>query len=248
MDRTDGCKVVRGWCLISMALLMSACNTTDTTRPAETETVAATDGPYMPRQIRMVNPAYPVESIRSCQGGSATVNFFIDSGGVPRDIQIVHSDPPGLFDDYVYVAVRRWRYAQPPADYPIDRRYQQKVSFHDTCALKENLEENADKIKVVSPGNPEDRVCGSGSLTMTFVITEAGETADMRISDSDMPVFYDALIMQMFRKMKWQQRIVDGVPVARKATFRTSLPAEREDCLNFFDEIADQYKSQLREQ
>lgn len=246
MDRTAGCSVARGWCLIGMALLMSACNTIDTTRPAETKAIA-TEGQYIPRQIRMVNPAYPVESIQNCQDGSVTVNFFIDSGGVPRDIQIVHSEPPDLFDDYVYVAVRRWRYAQPPADYQIDRRYQKKVNFHDTCALKQNQEANEDKIKIASSGKPGSRVCGSGSLTMTFVITETGETADIRISDSDMPVFYDALIMQMFRKMKWQQRIVDGVPVARKAKFKTSLPAEREGCLDFLGEIADQYKSQLRD-
>ena len=247
MSLAEAYKGARGYCLIGMILLVSACNTANTTHPIETKAVTA-DGSYVPRQIRMVNPAYPVEAIKNCQGGSLTVEFFIDSKGVPRDIKIVRSDPPGLFDDYVYVAVRRWRYAQPPDDYPLDRRYQLPVNFHDICALKENQEENADKIKVVAPGRPEDRVCGSGSLTMTFVITEAGETADIRISDSDMPVFYDALIMQMFRKMKWQQRIVDGVPVARKATFRTSLPAEREDCLGFLGEITDQYKSQLRDQ
>jgi TonB family protein len=38
------------------------------------------------------------------------VHYTIDINGVPRDVRVVESTPPGVFDGAALDAVTRWRY------------------------------------------------------------------------------------------------------------------------------------------
>jgi protein TonB len=53
-------------------------------------------------------PTYPPAARKL--SGSVIVQYTIDINGVPRDVRVVESNPPGVFDGAAVDAVTRWRY------------------------------------------------------------------------------------------------------------------------------------------
>ncbi len=62
------------------------------------------------KRLRYVAPEYPSRALSLGKSGQVTVGFTIDASGATRDIHVISSDPPRLFDDAATEAVRRWRY------------------------------------------------------------------------------------------------------------------------------------------
>ncbi|RME35089.1 MAG: energy transducer TonB [Gammaproteobacteria bacterium] len=56
-----------------------------------------------------------------------------------------------------------------------------------------------------------------GSVTVEFTITPEGEVADPEIVKADPPKIFDRAVLRAIRKWKFQPKIVDGKPVARRA-------------------------------
>lgn len=65
------------------------------------------------KRIRYTAPQYPNNALIDRIAGSVTVQFVVDKRGDTRDVRIVESDPPGVFDRAVTEAVRAWRYRPP---------------------------------------------------------------------------------------------------------------------------------------
>jgi protein TonB len=83
-----------------------------------------------PRLTHLVAPTYPPEARAHNLGGSVTVQFTIDINGVPREVRVVKSTPPGVFDRAAIDAVTRWRY-QPVLinGNPMEVTKQQSIHF-----------------------------------------------------------------------------------------------------------------------
>jgi TonB family protein len=63
------------------------------------------------KQTRSAAPEYPQSALAHQIAGSVLLTYTVDSGGVPRDVHVIESTPPGVFDASAVTAVRRWRYA-----------------------------------------------------------------------------------------------------------------------------------------
>ncbi|MBS7458965.1 energy transducer TonB [Coralloluteibacterium stylophorae] len=71
--------------------------------------------PQVPTLLSSVEPRYPQRALRRRIEGRVEVAFTIEPDGVIGDIDIVRSEPEGVFDTAVVQSLRRWRYAPPGA-------------------------------------------------------------------------------------------------------------------------------------
>lgn len=64
---------------------------------------------------RYVEAAYPRTAAAMRRSGWVEVGFRVDADGRPRDLRVLAAEPAGRFDAAALAAVRRWRFAPPPA-------------------------------------------------------------------------------------------------------------------------------------
>ncbi len=77
-----------------------------------------------------VEPVYPPRALRAGIEGSVTVEFTIDTSGAVKDIEVVNADPPGVFEQAVMQAIRRWKFAPEMVDgKPVEKRARQDIKF-----------------------------------------------------------------------------------------------------------------------
>ena len=62
------------------------------------------------QRTRYVAPEYPDRALNDRVGGSVTVQYTVDKKGYTRDLQVIESTPPGVFDRAATNAIARWRY------------------------------------------------------------------------------------------------------------------------------------------
>ncbi|MBS0580045.1 MAG: TonB family protein [Proteobacteria bacterium] len=63
------------------------------------------------RRTRSPAPDYPESALAQHIAGSVLVQYTVDVNGETRDIKVLESSPPGVFDRAATNAIRRWRYA-----------------------------------------------------------------------------------------------------------------------------------------
>ncbi len=68
------------------------------------------DRPFPGRPIKTVAPRFPAKAVESCLKGYVELELLIDSNGYVAHIQVVGSDPPGVFEQAAVNAAARWRY------------------------------------------------------------------------------------------------------------------------------------------
>ncbi len=71
------------------------------------------------KKTRNVSPEYPPRALADKIAGAVTVEFTVTTSGEPRDIRVVESTPPGVFDRSALNAVRRWHWESPPVEIPM---------------------------------------------------------------------------------------------------------------------------------
>jgi TonB family protein len=62
------------------------------------------------RKVRNVAPVYPFVAEQLGRSGVVEMQFTVETDGSVGDIQVVHADPPGMFNAAAIAAVRQWRY------------------------------------------------------------------------------------------------------------------------------------------
>lgn len=58
-------------------------------------------------RVYRVTPAYP-SGLTAPVSGAVTLAFDLDAGGVPSNVKVVKSAPPGVFDTAAIVALQQW--------------------------------------------------------------------------------------------------------------------------------------------
>lgn len=61
-------------------------------------------------RIIAVEPVYPESARLDGVEGRVIIEYVIDEQGIPVDLRIVESTPPGVFDQAARQAVSAWRY------------------------------------------------------------------------------------------------------------------------------------------
>jgi protein TonB len=67
------------------------------------------------QRTRYVAPEYPDRALNDRVSGDVTVQYTVDQKGRTRDVRVVQSNPPGVFDRAAIDAISRWHYR--PAKY-----------------------------------------------------------------------------------------------------------------------------------
>lgn len=126
------------------------------------------------RNIAVTMPDYPVEALKNKIVGKVLFEFGLDEKGAPKNLEIVSSEPPGIFDESVKKALTSWRYLpnmKAPCNVAVSRAQQQiwleiqegepRISMSKVLNLpdiKEVLDPNSndrDAAQLV-PGNVDD--------------------------------------------------------------------------------------------
>jgi protein TonB len=101
--------------------------------PAATQPVAGPDLVALAaklQRIRYVAPEYPDSALNDHVGGSVTVQYTVDKKGYTKDVRVVESTPPGVFNRAAMDAISRWRYR--PAKYngqPVEVPVRTRIRF-----------------------------------------------------------------------------------------------------------------------
>jgi protein TonB len=91
------------------------------TAPATVAAAPATlTSPVARTLLKQVPPRFPEAAARRRLEGSVEVRVSIAADGRVDGVDVLRSDPPGVFDREAVLAVRRWRYA--PGDSPSETR------------------------------------------------------------------------------------------------------------------------------
>jgi TonB family protein len=100
---------------------------------AQAQATAGPDFQALAHQLQRtiyVAPEYPDHALTDRVGGSVTVQYVVDKQGKTKDVQVIESDPRGVFDRAATDAIRRWRYR--PAKYngqPIEVPVRTRIRF-----------------------------------------------------------------------------------------------------------------------
>jgi len=65
-------------------------------------------------RLYRITPAYPESMLSTPISGSVTLSFDIDQSGVPSNVKVLRSSPPGVFDSAAVLALQQWYFE--PAD------------------------------------------------------------------------------------------------------------------------------------
>jgi protein TonB len=85
--------------------------------PAEAVTTAPIEASSAPAEVSnlkvtsRVNPAYPAQSRRAGEEGTATFRVLVDEKGRPGDIQVAQSSGFPKLDQAAMEAIKRWKFA-----------------------------------------------------------------------------------------------------------------------------------------
>ena len=61
-------------------------------------------------RTRYVAPEYPDRALSDRISGSVTVEYVVDKKGYVKDVKVIESSPPGVFDRAAMQSIRQWRY------------------------------------------------------------------------------------------------------------------------------------------
>ena len=75
--------------------------------------------------LSKIAPAFPKEALRSGTEGYVKVQITVSEGGSVTEVEIMQSDPPGVFDGNVVDAVKQWRFKAATTPYLV----QQEIYF-----------------------------------------------------------------------------------------------------------------------
>ncbi len=80
--------------------------------------------------IERGQPAWPHAARMMCLEGSVVVEFTVGANGWVRDAEVIHSEPPGLFDRAVLAAVGKWAYMpRCEGGYTVDAEQRTAIDF-----------------------------------------------------------------------------------------------------------------------
>jgi protein TonB len=64
------------------------------------------------KQVASINPVYPREAMPVKQDGWVMLQYDVSASGVPFNVIVLDSSPPGVFEQSSLNAILQWRYAR----------------------------------------------------------------------------------------------------------------------------------------
>lgn len=84
--------------------------------------------------MRRTEPVFPRAALLNCISGHVLLEFQVTSVGKVRDIAVVESKPPGVFDVAAAEAIAGWRFMPDIRNgKAVNQRTRQKIDFKTEC-------------------------------------------------------------------------------------------------------------------
>ena len=94
------------------SLALGACASQSAARPSDlpTQRTSGDEPAVFPIPMTVRNPTYPMHAQKNGISGQVRVRFDVDPQGYVQDIEVIESQPQGVFDESTKQAVAAWRY------------------------------------------------------------------------------------------------------------------------------------------
>jgi protein TonB len=168
-----------------------------------------------PRQIKRVNPEYPVTALSSRVQGVVILEATIGADGRVSDVRVVRSIP--LLDTAAVEAVRQWVYeptivngVRNPVIISVAVEF--KLTAPQPVRVGGAIKPPMQTKRVVPPYPPEAQAAGvQGIVIMEATIGVDGKVTDVRVLRS-IPLL-DRAAMEAVRQFEYTPTVVEGVTV-----------------------------------
>lgn len=77
-------------------------------------------------------PEYPDEALQNCVEGEVTLKYEVGPEALPINIEVVSSDPEGMFDAVAVKALSRWHQEGAPGDIA-EETVEFRIDDHSEC-------------------------------------------------------------------------------------------------------------------
>jgi protein TonB len=180
-----------------------------------------------PKQVRRVNPEYPVTALSSRVQGTVLLEVTIGADGKVSDVRVTRSI--ALLDPAAVEAVRQWVYEPTivngvPHPVIISVAVDFKLTAPQPIRVGGAIKTPAQTKRVAPPYPPEAQAAGvQGVVIMEATIGVDGKVTDVRVLRS-IPLL-DQAAMDAVRQFEYTPTVIDGVtvPVIMTVTINFAL-------------------------
>lgn len=203
-----------GVMVLAGALALAGCNAAST-KPAAADREAAA--------VTRVPPVWPRDSLITGVSGRVQLKATVTAEGRVVEVQVVASDPPGLFDQAAIEAFSQWRFdPKREAGVPVASKVEQTISFVLEDSLVRPSQATDDRIPIVrvDPKYPADALAErlEGWVKLAGTVLPDGSVTDVRVVDHDPSGRFDAAALAAVSQWRFRPKLVDGVAVSRPFT------------------------------
>jgi TonB family protein len=189
--------------------------------------------------LSQVRPEYPRDAARSLVAGFVKMYIEINELGKPDVAAVLDSDPPGMFDQAAIDAAYKSTF-KPYVVNGIPRRakgmYRVNFALNPPAKVPERIPPNGlfhgdisplvESTHLKSPTQNETdgaHANVSGWITLGVWIAADGSVKSVDLHDSKPPGVFDDAAIDIVKKWKYQQKLVDGVAVEQYGTQRLTF-------------------------
>lgn len=175
--------------------------------------------------IQKVEPVWPRKALLDCIEGHVELQFLVGEDGRVQDMEILESQPPGVFDEAATSAIGSWifkpRYV---AGRSVSRMATQRLEFQmeGGCEKPAQPLDQTDEpyaIIKINPRYPESALerCIEGYATLSFVVDKDGRVRKVEVIESEPKRVFDRAARAALEDWRFRPRLVDGEPIEAKA-------------------------------
>jgi len=185
--------------------------------------------------ITDVVPEYPVTAIRDGDEGWVFVQFTVTAAGGVRDVRVIESEPPQMFDEAAVSAAQQFRF-EPQANNgtPVDVSdvgYVFRFDLSEAVNLtapegvisrtSESMRlppielistEGFIPLVAIAPNYPDQALEQEvgGWVIVRFTVTEEGAVEDAEVVDAEPPGMFDSAALRATQDFKYEPRLSEG--------------------------------------
>ncbi len=137
--------------------------------------------------LKRVTPPFPLEAYSACTPGYVLVEFTIGTDGAVGEIDVLESEPPGVFDSVTIDAVSQWKFSPRIVNgVAVEDRVSQHIDFTITsdCEVGAKLPDDFATVEAIDEETSREQCMLRGGerfgvAELNFRVDESGRPSDV---------------------------------------------------------------------
>ena len=137
--------------------------------------------------LKRVTPPFPLDAYSACTPGYVLVEFTIDTQGDVTDIEVLESEPPGVFDSVTVDAVSQWKFSPRIVNgVAVEDRVSQHIDFtiSSECNVGAKLPDEFAAVEAIDEDKSREQCMLRGGkrfgvAELNFRVDENGKPSDV---------------------------------------------------------------------